>query len=282
MRKTKILTVLLFLFAGFLFANTSVLAEGQRLYDKSGLFDAEEAQEIEALITSAISAVEFDIVVVTTDNAEGKSPRDYADDFYDENGFGYGEDASGCLLLLDFENREVAISTAGKAIYYLTDERIERILDDVMKGMADADYHLAIGNYLKGVEYWVGQGIPEGQYTYDEETGEIVKYQKPKAKLPVRIAIGLLTSLVAGGIFYGINAFRYRRKVKVYKYPYRQKSSLRLMKREDRFINERVTSIHIPRNTSSGSSYGSRSSSGRSTTHRSSSGRSHGGGSRKF
>ena len=63
---------------------------------------------------------------MTTEDAEGKTSEEYADDYYDYNG--YAED--GALYLIDLDNGSVWISTAGKMIRYLTDERIDAVIDE--------------------------------------------------------------------------------------------------------------------------------------------------------
>ena len=50
-------------------------------------------------------------------------------DFYDNGGYGMGEDFSGMLILLDMNNRVMWLSTGGVMIDYITDAREESILD---------------------------------------------------------------------------------------------------------------------------------------------------------
>ena len=58
-----------------------------------------------------------------------------------EGGFGTGSDQSGILFLIDMDNRELYISTNGQMIRYMTDSRINDVLDDVYNYAADADYY---------------------------------------------------------------------------------------------------------------------------------------------
>ena len=51
----------------------------------------------------------MDLVVVTANTLGGKSPMEYADDYYDYNG--YTDD--GALLLVSMEDRDWWISTKG-------------------------------------------------------------------------------------------------------------------------------------------------------------------------
>ena len=44
------------------------------------------------------SEYNMDIVIVTTNDAAGKTSREYADDFFDYGGFGVGPDYDGILF----------------------------------------------------------------------------------------------------------------------------------------------------------------------------------------
>ena len=67
----------------------------------------------------------FDAVIVTTDSYNGMSASDYADDFYDYNG--YSKD--GLIFVLNLEEREWYVATKGKAITYFTDYGIDVIFE---------------------------------------------------------------------------------------------------------------------------------------------------------
>ena len=109
-----------------------VRVEGQFVYDFAELLENEEA--LEAEIAELRERWTIDVVIVTTDDAHGKSSMEYADDFFDYNGFGYDKPmGDGVLFLIDMDNRQIWISTCGKAIIYFTDSRIDEALDDIIE-----------------------------------------------------------------------------------------------------------------------------------------------------
>lgn len=248
-------------------------AEEKRVYDQAALFTEEKVSALEMDIASLRAETTYDFVIVSTDDAQGKSARDYADDFYDENGFGTGQDKSGVLLLLDMDNREIWISTSGRMIDILTDKRIEDILDNVYAKMTDADYAGAADMFLKDAKYYIEQGIPAGQYR------ETLKETKPISKTE-RAIRGLSMGLVFGAIVSGISCLvivlRYKGKRGQGEYAYQQAGNMQLTKQNDIFLSKHVTRRKIPKNPPAGNS------SKRSSVHTSGSGRTHGGGGRKF
>lgn len=275
MRKTIKTTISLF-FVIICTISVGVFAEDINVYDQAELFTQEEITELQGYIdgVKADYSNKIEIVIATTDNAEGKTAMEYADDFYDYNGF--PED--GVLFLIDMDNREIWISKKGEAIRYFTDARINYALDNSYVFMSEEDYYGAANIFVDSTNYILGQGIPSDQYNYDTETGEISKYVEPKSislmdvliSFGVAAAVGIIVCLCVMG--------KYQLKLSQYNYPMRDRCRLNLTRQEDIFINEHTTAHKIQTSSSNSSSSGG----GGSSTHRSSSGSSHGGGGRKF
>ena len=239
------------------------------VYDDAALLSDEEQQSLSEEITNLQETTGWEIFVLTTEDAQGKTAREYADDFYDTTATG----DDGVVFLIDMDNREVTISTAGEAIYYLNDDRIDDILDNCYDYVVDGEYASCFSSMLSDAEYYYEVGVPSDAYTYDEETGEIHYYHV--LTLGEILFAVVLAAAVFAAVFFGITG-KYRLKFGGgYQYDYHAFGKVNLTGQEDRFVNQMVTHRRIQ--TDSGSSH-----SGRSTVHTSSSGRSHGGGSRKF
>lgn len=58
-------------------------AHPPRLVDNAGLLSQAEADSLRATLDQYSEELNFDIVVVTTNTLDGKTPRDYADDYFD-------------------------------------------------------------------------------------------------------------------------------------------------------------------------------------------------------
>lgn len=262
------LLILLILVLG----SAPLLAESRLVVDQAGLFSAAEASVLAEQAQRIGTAYGLELVIVTTDDAEGKSARDYADDFYDQNGYGIGADKSGILFLLDLDNREAFISTAGSGIRYLTDQRIESVLDAVFDaGLADGDYFAACQAFLTATEAFLIQGIPADQYTVEE--------QGPNTLTAPEGLAGLAVSGVSGLAFALVNKKRYKGNPRPAFFDYHRNSLVSMGVVADNLVNSRVTSRPLPRPQSTG---GPGSGGGRSTVHRSGGGSFHGGGGRKF
>lgn len=250
---------------------TPLLSEGdveidtdQKVYDYASLLTDSEEQTLAETARDILAEYGYDVVLVTTNDAEGKSSMEYADDFYDYNGFGVGDTYDGVLVLIDMENRMIWLSTCGKAISVFSDDEIQSLTDITASYLGDAEYYEGCSFALDEVEYVIRADI------------ELATFGGRLRRSARRLPGYLFFAAVAGGITIAVMSYRGKtaRKAKDAA-GYLDRGSLRLAVREDRFLRSNTTRTRIE--SSSGGSGG-----GGSTTHRSSSGRSHGGGGSRF
>lgn len=256
-----------------------------RVFDEAGLFSGEETDELETQIQSLKQEMNMDVVIVTTDEAGGKSAGGYAEDFYIDGGFGVGKDYSGVLFLIDMDNREIYILPVGNMNRFLTDERWNAILDDAYDAVSTMDYGACVQSFLTGVARYYEAGIPGGQYNYDKETGKISVYRSIKwYEAALAVLVGLIAAGVSCvGVVRQYSMKKERGSAKNSLMAYRADCQFRYSDQAENLVGKTVTHVIIPRNNGGGRGGGGGgfSSGGRSTTH-SSSGRTMGGGGRKF
>jgi uncharacterized protein len=249
-----------------------VLAGGVLVVDQADLFTSTEAAQLTQDVTALGSTFQMDIIIVTTDDAGGKSAREYADDYFDNNGYGVGPDRDGILFLIDMDNREAYISTSGSSIRYLTDQRIEAVLDAVFAGgLSDGNYYGAAQAFIKATAGYLQAGIPSDQYNEVES--------QPNRLTALDGILGTVVSVVSGLGFWASIRKKYKGKPRPGYFDFRGNSLISLGITQDNLIDTRVTTRIRPVQPVA---TGSRSAGGRSTIHRSGGGGFHGGGGRKF
>ncbi len=242
---------------------------GQRVFDDAGLLLVSEARDLEELCASCAETAKADLVIVTTGDAGGKASVDYADDFYDQGGFGYDEpQGTGALFLIDMDNREIYISTCGDAIYFLTDARIDAILDAAYHKVVDGDYYGACKVFLTMTRDYMLKD-PYAKPTMKERFAASARH------IPLYLGISCIVALVAAAAMKGSRATRNTTNYTTYQ----DQGNFQLVQREDFFLRETTTQqrIHHEDRGSGGGGFG-----GGSSTHVSSGGVTHGGGGRKF
>lgn len=267
-RKTTIYVLCLIL---SLFFVSPIFANGEefKVFDDANLFYEDEIIKLNEEANIISKNYDMDIIIVTTEDANGKTPREYGDDYFDYNGFGQGEDLDGILFLIDMDNREIYISTSGIGFRYLTDQRLDSIIEDVFdSGLGDGDYFGGAMGFLSSTKRYLESGIPSDQYSQDESA---------KEENSLTLLEGII-SLLSGGILSGGFLFRtkskYKMKNPVKPLTFRDNSIVNIGSQQDKLLDT-ITSHRIIPKTSNNNS-------GKSTTHTSSSGKTHGGKGAKF
>ncbi len=268
-------------------------ASGQQetlVFDMAGLFTDVEREELEDAASALSERMGMEAAVATV-NDNPDTAQVYADRFYQDQNLGTGTDHSGVMLLLDMDNREIYITTEGRMLRYLTDSRIEAVLDDVYVRMTEGEYGQAAMAFLEDVGICYDNGIAGDQYLYDTETGRVRPYRHI-SWYEALIAFVIAAVCAGGAVFAVIREYRMdndnERMAANFKLSYRKDSAFRpgisipevLL---GTYVTQQVIASTRNRNTGSGGrrSGGSLSGGGRTSTH-TYRGRTHGGGGRKF
>lgn len=247
-------------------------AEDSKVVDDADLLSYDEEQEIQSMLDEFAEESGWTLFAVTTDDANGMTSEEYADDYVDQNAF----EENGVCFLIDMDNREIYMSTTGSAIRILTDHRIDSIMDDSYEYAGDGEYVKCFETMIRETEDSFHEGIESGQYNYDRDTGEISK--APNRLTVWDMIISLIAAAAAGGAVVAVIAGKYRLKFGGWQYDFKSNSRRDLTNKTDRLVNTFRTAHHIQRDSGGGSG----SSGSRSTTHHSSGGGTHGGGGHKF
>lgn len=251
-----------------------------RFVDEAGLLTDSEGKELRDKLDEISERQQVDVAVVTVNSLDGATAMEYADDFYDMNGYGFGEEKDGILFLISMEERDWQMSTSGFGITAFTDAGLAYISDMIISDLSDGDYEWAFTVFADMCDDYITQaktGEPYDEGNLPKDPLELLVY------LVFALIVGFVIALIATGIM--------RIKLKsVYTQTeasgYVKKGSLNLTVKNDLFLYKTVDRREKPKEepkTSSGSSSsGSSGSSGGSTTHKSSSGKTHGGAGGKF
>ena len=237
-------------------------ANTQRLADFADLLDADQKEELEVKLDQISENYDCDVVVDIEESIDGMDPTAYADDFFDYNDYGMGNDKSGILFMLTMSERKWAISTHGEAISIFTDAGQEYITDNIVSYFSDGDYYEGFTQFADLCEKFIVQAQSGEPY----DTGNL-----PEEEIPFYISF--LIALVIGFVIALIVSLVMRSGMKtVHMKPdaadYMKKNSLNLTRCGDMFLYNQVSRTAKPKEDSSG---------GGSSTHTSSSGETHGG-----
>lgn len=277
----KSLSILLCLVLLFSLALCVSAIGRENVIDKAELLDWDEQDLLEEKADELWDSCHLDVAILTVDSTYGESVQTYADDYYDENSFGYGSDNSGILLLLCMDTREWYITTCGEAIYIFTDYGLEQMGDQMLPYLAQGSYYDAFDVWLDSIpEYYEAflDGAPIDGYVapdaYEPIGGDEIIHYLPDVR-PNYFA-NFLIALAIGAAVAGIAVLIMRSSMNTAKrqanaVDYIKAGSYQVNVHRDMFLYRQVTKTSKPDNSSHGSSGGG------SSVHRSSSGASHGG-----
>lgn len=235
------------------------------LMDEAGLLGAEEADALSVRLKDLSENLQMDVVIVTVEQLDGKSAMEYADDYYDTYGYGYGNDRDGVMLLLAMEERDWWITTRGYGRTAFTDAGIDYIGEKITGELGEGNYAQAFDHYADLCEEFVVQARSGEPY----DTGHLPKEKLSPLWIFGDLGIGVILSLILGLITKSkLKTVRKKETAADYTVP----GSVSMYMNTDQLVNQYVTQKHIQK--SSGSSG--------STDHTSSSGATHGGGGGKF
>ncbi len=239
-----------------------------RFVDYAGLVSGSDAKALLQKLDEISEAHQLDVVVVTQYSLGDKTPMEYADDFYDYNGYGFGENRDGILLLLGMENRDWRITTIGKGITVFTDAGQQYISDRFVSYLSDGNYYGGFDKFATLCDEFIAHYEETGQ-AYD--TGYM---PKPPFGWGMAIlgsgAVGLIAGFITVSVMKGdLKSVAAQAAAGAYTKP----GSLNITTRNDLFLYNTVTRTAKPQDTGGGGGH----SSGGSSTHSSSSGSSHGG-----
>ena len=163
-------TKLLFVFAAILIFSFPAFAQNDaridRIADNAGLLSPQEKANLTELIASIAATYDFDLVIVTETDIGDTRPMDYADDFFDYNGYGLGGDRDGCLFLQVTGSRDYWFSTSGRGIGVLTSTALNKLEASTVKFLKEGNPYEAYRAFLLDWELFLSLDAKGRHYNF--------------------------------------------------------------------------------------------------------------------
>lgn len=198
---------------------------------------------------------DFEVAIYTESNMTSDTAEESADDIYDYQGYGAGENDDGILLYICSDTREYHFTTHGKGLEYFNSNGLKYLESKVVPYLSEDDYYEAFEIFIETTDELL-QMAKDGK-PYDK------KQYSTKYLIGVIIAALLIPLLVA---YLMMN--KKLKKMKTaeendYAANYIKPGSLKINASRDLFLYSRITKTEKAKSSSG--------------THTSSSGRTHGG-----
>ena len=240
-------------------------ADGDMEYavDSAEVLTTEELESLKSKLAQISDENNIDVGVVTVDYLDGKTAQEFANDLFEQNKFGKGENRDGILLLVATEDREWAMSTHGSAKEAFNEEGLDFLSGEFLPYLAEDDYYSAFENfasnagelsamYVLGDSYGEEEYVDDENYPTDENIVEEEKGINNEVWIPLSIVIGCAISLVI--------MMMYKSQLKSVKSESRADDYLmdmKLVKSQDIFLYRTVTRTMRPKNENNSNDFSS-------------------------
>lgn len=238
------------------FVSTKCFAATETINDGAGLLSSDEKLSLEEECNQIKSTYKTDMFIVTTNSTNGSSHEKYLSDYSDSTG------VSDCVLLLicmDSNNRGFYIESFGTAEDYLTNTRINSIVEEIKPMLKGGSYHRAMKTFLVETSTYLSDLPTDREVATDKENySSDSSGRSDKDGLFYQLWFQILISFGIGGAIVLVMALNASGKVTVTQSTYLDHNSARILAQHDHYLRTTVTKTRIQNdNNSSGSSGGS-------------------------
>jgi uncharacterized protein len=155
--KTKLL-ILLTIFLSF---SVQVFSQ-DRIVDNADLLSVSDKNNLINMINSVSAAYNFDLVIVTETDIGDTSPADYANDFFDYNGYR----PDGSLFLRVMGTRDYWFSTSGRGIKILNAYAGQKLESHAGKYLGEDNYYAAFSAFIQDWDKFLGLEAKGRNYNF--------------------------------------------------------------------------------------------------------------------
>ena len=247
--------VLLTLLLLTLFLPVYASFENPSIVDEAGYLMQSELASLTEKLDKVREKYDFEVAIYTQSDMTSSTAEESADDIYDYQGYGAGENDDGIMLYICSDTREYHFTTHGKGREYFNKNGLAYLESKVVPHLSGNDYYEAFEEYIETTDELLqmakdGKPYNEKQYSMKYLFGVIIVC----LIAPLLIAFWMMK--------------RKLKKMKTavendYAANYIKPGSMRIDTSRDLFLYSRITKTERPKSSSG--------------THTSSSGRTHGG-----
>ena len=214
-----------------------------------------ELDELTKDLDAVREKYDFEVAIYTESTMTSATAEASADDIYDYNGYGAGENDDGIMLYICSDTREYHFTTHGKGLEYFNTNGLIYLESQVLPYLSEDDYYGAFNAYIETADELLE--MAESGTPYNE------KQYSTKYLIGVIIVCLIAPLLIA---LWMMNRKLKKMKTAVendYAANYMKPGSMNITVSRDLFLYSRITKTEKPKSNSG--------------THTSSSGRTHGG-----
>ncbi|WP_161568216.1 TPM domain-containing protein [Anaerobacillus alkaliphilus] len=240
----------------FLLLPIEALAAPQKIFDYAELLTPDEVSQLESLATTYSDQHRVDIIVLTTNQTDGKSIEQYMGDFVDEQGY---DDT--VIITIDMLERDVMVAGFGKGEKYVDNYRGDIILEEITPYLSDGNFFGAFREFIEQANYYLGvepevrstpNPSPNPSPGYNSDVNYNRNYQPAQDNIFFELWFQLLASVVVGGVTVGIMGYYSSGRKTTNARTYLDVGRSAVTASYDRFVRKTVTKTKKPSSNNKG------------------------------
>ena len=176
------------------------LAEREAVNDEAGLLTKSEEDALRTRSQEILAEYHFQVVFLLVRSTQGQSIRNFAADYYDDGGYGYGPGHDGMIFCVDMGSRSYYTVTTGTGEDIFTVPVLEAIEDDMIEELSEGEYYTAFARYLDDVEIILRRAANGESFAGTEHVSLKTPAERTVSALPVIVIISAVIALLAVAI----------------------------------------------------------------------------------
>lgn len=176
-------------------SDLSRVTAGERLprfVDDEGLLTAAQAAELTAKLDDVSERHQFDTVVAVVRELDTREARLYAADFFEQNGFGFGDELDGAILLLATQDRDFGFVSFGFGLNAFTPAGQAYLDEFFLPHLRENNYYAAFIAYADAVDDFLTKA--ESGKPYDTDN---IPRLTDSERATLRVVTGVISAVLA-------------------------------------------------------------------------------------
>lgn len=235
--KQKMAFLSLMIIIIMVFSGLNLFGSPPYVYDKAELFSVSELEVLDKKAADISEKLKVDIVILTISDNQDKTVADYAGDFYDQNGLGYGADKRGILLLFDLDGGQIHVSSFNINQTNPIKEMFKSMYDKMVTNYRRNDsFNEVTTIFLDMLESYSNEIMQAGNNTVSQNNADNSK----------AIGIYLFVAVTIGGTIVRLmipkmdHTYANEGNISIKVNIYLENNALNIVDRQDRHINTRL------------------------------------------
>lgn len=254
--KHKMVFLSVILITMIFFSGIDLFASPRNVYDNAALFTESELEVLDKKAANSSEKLMIDFIIITTSDNQDKTVEDYTQDFYNQNGLGYGANKNAVIMLFDMDSEQLYVSpfsndgSDSNDVADYSNQEFKLTYDEIRaKFGSDNFYYAAATTYMDTIESFINENdiqIVANTASQNNTASQSNADTQNDADASENMGIYLFTAIMLGGLISWLmvpkmdHTYMKDTKTTIEVGDYLENNALNIVDKQDRHINTRM------------------------------------------